>query len=825
MPDTQLYCPSDARKAVVRAEGALNGIEYLEVLDNEIRGSPLPQQTLLAHCFRPVTGLGQQNVRIDGGVRVRNVHVVWAFPANAVPTTPADLLAPPERAYIAALTHPERVLVVRTDSPGDFSTYTLRLVNSPSVATPPAGFDTLLATVDFSFKVDCPSDFDCAPPRTCTTPVSDAPPLNYLAKDYASFRRLMLDRLALLVPEWREDSAADLGITLVEVLAYAADHLSYEQDAIASEAYLGTARRRASVRRHARLVDYPVHEGSNARAWIAFEVQGALLGTPQHPVLPRSTLVLSPGGDRVATVRPSNLARALSTQPVVFETLEPAVLLKESRNAISFYTWRDPDCCLPRGATRATLVGSAAELALHAGDVLIFEEVRGPDSGRAEDADPLHRHVVRLDAAPLERTDPPSTTPVLDISWYAEDALPFSMCLREVTVPGGGTAPVSVARANVVLADHGLTVPDEPLVPDQVPAERRYRPLVARRGLTQAMPFDRKLAQSQPAATVTRVVPESVRPAIEAHGEFQAWSPQRDLLSSGRFAPDFVVETEDDGRAYLRFGDDVLGRRPAPGARFTATYRVGTGPGGNVGAEALARVVTDVDGIRAVRNPLPAVGGTAPESIERVRLNAPEAFRAQQRAVTADDYALAAQTHPRVLRGAASRRWTGSWYTWFVTLDRVGGQPVDAVFRDDAQRFLDRFRLAGYDLEIDGPVMVALDIKLSICVASDYIRANVRQALLDAFGSVDGPSGRGFFHPDNFTFGQPVYLSRVLAKAMAVPGVVWVQPVRFQRWGGVPEGELVQGALTPGRLEIARLDNDPNAPENGRLELDMQGGL
>ena len=45
--------------------------------------------------------------------------------------------------------------------------------------------------------------------------------------------------------------------------------------------------------------------------------------------------------------------------------------------------------------------------------------------------------------------------------------------------------------------------------------------------------------------------------------------------------------------------------------------------------------------VTGVRNPLPAEGGLAPESIEQARLNAPSAFRTQERAVTPDDYAAA----------------------------------------------------------------------------------------------------------------------------------------------------------------------------------------
>ena len=67
---------------------------------------------------------------------------------------------------------------------------------------------------------------------------------------------------------------------------------------------------------------------------------------------------------------------------------------------------------------------------------------------------------------------------------------------------------------------------------------------------------------------------------------------------------------------------------------------------------------------------------------------------------------------------------------------------------------------------------------------------------------------------------------------MEVPGVRWLdleqdpaKPTRFQRWGEPPHGELAAGQIDMDRLEIARLDNDPNAPENGKLEFIMQGGL
>ena len=88
------------------------------------------------------------------------------------------------------------------------------------------------------------------------------------------------------------------------------------------------------------------------------------------------------------------------------------------------------------------------------------------------------------------------------------------------------------------------------------------------------------------------------------------------------------------------------------------------------------------------------------------------------------------------------------------------------------------------------------------------------------------PDGRrGLFHPDNLTFDQDVYLSTIYAAAQAVEGVESVTVTTFQRLDQPDPMPLQSGVIELGRLEIARLDNDPNRPENGRVAFVMQGGL
>jgi hypothetical protein len=742
------------------------------------------------------------NVVITGGVRITGIKAVTANATN-------------------------NVLTVTVSAAGDYSTYTLSIVTGPNNSAPPTGFDPQLSSVDFTFKVECPSDFDCKAVDTCLPPVFPAPQIDYLAKDYASFRRLILDRMAQVMPEWQETNPADIGIALVELLAYAGDQLSYYQDAVATEAYLGTARQRISVRRHARLLDYLMHDGCNARAYVFLQ---AAAGPGQ--AVPHGTLLLTQTNAPRGRISQDLVQSALDQRSQAFQTLFDLTAHAEL-NQINFYTWSDDQCCLPQGATEATLVDSGARALLNVGDLLLFEEIIGPATGFPEDADPAHRQVVRLTKVLAGQQDPLNGTKIVEIAWDPADALLFPVCISAVV----GTTAVTnlcIARGNIVLVDHGFTEPAETL-PDVGAISGPYRPELQNPGLTFLVPYDDAAARLLPAIGILIQDVREALPAISLSESGSLWSPRRDLLSSSNNAPDFVVEMKDDGTAKLRFGDGILGASPVSG--LVATYRTGNGTTGNVGAEAIAHVVFTptslLTGIVSVRNPLPSLGGIDPETLDEVRQFAPWAFRTQERAVTEADYADVAQRDPEVASARATLRWTGSWYTMFVTVERVGGQSVDDPFRGRIRNFLETYRLAGYDLEIEAPKFIPLDIAFSVCVAPGYFRSTVKQALLEVFSNRILPNGQlGFFHPDNFTFGQSVYLSRIVATAMGVQGVRWVDtndkppsPNHFQRLGEVSHGETAAGKIAMARLEIARLDNDPSQPENGKIDFFMEGGL
>ncbi|HET6214798.1 MAG TPA: hypothetical protein VFE14_18165, partial [Micromonosporaceae bacterium] len=174
-PDLPVLCVDDERRRdIAEATSTFNGIDWVEV-------DPADQKKLYVGFLHPLPGqsgeipaggspLDPANVVVLGGERITGVRTLTAISAG-------------------------HVLTVTVDRAGDFSPYVLRLVRSTVDHRAPVGFDPALSAQRFSFKANCASLLDCKPESGEPPVVPPAgPPIDYLAKDYEGFRRLMLDR-------------------------------------------------------------------------------------------------------------------------------------------------------------------------------------------------------------------------------------------------------------------------------------------------------------------------------------------------------------------------------------------------------------------------------------------------------------------------------------------------------------------------------------------------------------------------------------------------------------------------------------------------------
>lgn len=526
-----LVCRDELRREFVRRAGR-NGLDHVEVSDDH-------RTLTVSFLAKAPAGLGPGNITITGGQRVTGI------------TALAVRLCADDDPEI------DDCIQITVSQPGDASCYQLCLVEADAqgrpTGVPLAGMDPRYTCIGFSFMAGCSTGLDCAAAQACPPQTVAEPDLSYLAKDYASFRQLLTDRLALIMPSWTETHEPDLGVAIVELLSWVGDELSYYQDAVGTEAYLQTARLRISARRHLTLIDYRLHDGCNARTWVCVEVSGSGPVTLQPGdiafITPPDTAVPGPA------LLWSGLNAADPGSYQVFEPVIPGeVVIYPAHSEMYFWTWGDGQCCLPAGATAATLAdawagelpapdtGAAGErpraLHLATGDVIIIEEIAGPLTGAAADADPRHRQAVRLTAVE-QAVDPLFGQPIVNVQWNKADALTFPVCLSSLNSSDcTPVCPVSVARGNVILADHGhsrtacggrpetLTVPQPAPSPGPcqgpyqpgppVTAQAPYEPALAQSPVTQCQPFPDPDAVARRQAHALEAIPGAVLAAVRA---------------------------------------------------------------------------------------------------------------------------------------------------------------------------------------------------------------------------------------------------------------------------------------------------------------------
>jgi hypothetical protein len=769
----------------------LNGIDFVEIASSD-------QQTLRVHFLNAVAVAGTvTNPQITGG---ETIPTVAAKPINNGTDWSADAEGRP-------------ILTLTTVVAGDFSFYTLSLTS--------AVLDPFYSQSVFTFKANCPSTLDCEPVTPpCPLPAGNPPPFEYLAKDFLSFRQALLDFSALRYPQWQERSEADFGMMFLESLAGLADDLSYTQDRVATEATLATATQRRSIVRHARLVDYEPRTATSATVSLQLNVtNGTITVVPGVAVSGTG-----PAGENIVFEIGTGLADT-TIYRVNFVWNRP----------IQPYFWDQSQACLKAGATEMWVLGH--NFNFFPGQQLLL------DTQAQSSADPPIREFVNV-ASANEEVDPL----FLDAS---HNPTAVTHIVLEAAVASNHDLTRTAVAGNILPATQGQRL-KESFAIDTPPVINPTMPLaIVRAGPNSTpsspVPIYQYTLASPPLVWLAADAQSEPLPEISLLGTPPAdaqsqWPWLRNLLVAETFQDAFTLDRasfipiaknsdgtvsydyDGDNGDTVRFGDDIFGTIPASGTVFDVTYRVGAGATGNLPAGSITN--TNAAFLTSVTNPFAAAGGADEEPDATVQRLAPQAFRAVLfNAVRPADYEAAAETLPWVERAGTVYRWTGSWLTVFTTADPKGGTPITTQEQLQLVQLLDRRRLAGYESYVLSPQYVSLDLKIHVCAEDTAFRSDVEAALLNALSAVRNVDGTtGFFYPDNFTFGQPLERSALEAAIQKANGVAGVVSIRYRQRGLTVNYLRMQDEVTVGPAQIIQVDNDPSKPENGSLDLVVDGG-
>jgi hypothetical protein len=823
-----------------------------------------PNQTTLLVFFHPAKTKNAQ--QILGTVQPAQIRIFSPSGGELLPVVPLDPATAPAWATIDG----RRVLRVVAAVPGDFSRYRFR-IDHPLI-------DPYFQEADFSFKANCPSLLDCAPPaHECPDESWVDYPVNYLARDFWSFRQALLDFASERHPEWQDRLEADFGVMLAELMSAMGDEFAWIQDRIAREASFENASQRRSLRRHARLVDYHVHDGLGASTWLDFTV--TVDGTVHAGAQVWESVLRGVESDPQKRLRASRsifeVGRGVASGHRLF--LPPGDLynLRFNANELSPYQWDADQTCLPVGSTFLHLQDH------HAAD-LPLEDVSDP-------AVPVKWVVLRTRPAdravaprtwlvPLVRVvdevDPLFASPITRIEWAPDFATPFEMEYASLVLRGNIVPATAGETLRERFQIQPLLAPANPVLPYPVerqgpllnvsPADAAGQKITGQPQLNPALLFtlpgaeDRDLVwrglSTDAAAPELRLFEQGpvgstewdwkrsfvgVNSSLSDDTHFMlddgAWrrvAGYRRVDSTGT-VQEFVHTDYASGRGMtIRFGDGDFGRTPDPTALFDVIYRLGKGRADNVAAGSL----TDFDPaaidpgnqglVDEVTNPFDVVDAVAAQTAAEVRQVAPEAFRAVTfRAVRPEDYAEALERLEWVQRAGARFRWTGSWLTVFATPDPKGSFALTEKQEGELAAQLDRFRLAGREAWGRKPIFATIDLEIHVCVEPFAFVGDVVAAVLEVlFGRRGLHPLIGFFSPDQFTFGTPLDRSRLEAAIQAVPGVRAVETIRIRRRGWFDWRDFTETALSVGSNEIIRVENRPEFPERGAVRIVPHGG-
>ncbi len=795
------------------------------------------------------------------------LQVHFHIKRDAPPATPRNILTGLTKEQIVV--HPALINVEEVDTDKDtVAVESIQWIESDTVleitTKASGGFENFKLYIDdirvddfyndvlFSFKANCESHLDCKQAEhECFDEDEVDFPIDYQAKDFWSFRRALLDFASLRYQDWQDRAEADAGVMLAEVMSALGDELSFYQDRVAREAYLETATQRRSLRHIARLVDYEIHEGLAASTWLDITVNEAESGSIPAGA---DVWVESDKSGNVYFEVGRGLADSINDE---------AFAVDSAINSLTPHIWDEDVTCLPVGATELYING------VHKAN-LPFNDTVDDDipcrwmvlkTNPENSAITARRQLVCVIDI-TEHTDPLVDDPGCDtditrLVWQEAQSLPFEMELDTLKVRGN-IIPASAGKQAEVVFVTGAEVGD--LVPGLTDLQKAdVGRSVERIGADDTIMHLFTLPSSEepplcwlgdgakdgvPEVYLTEVTWDGSNWQNISGGE---WEWTRSFLGENASQADDEHYTLEDGTwrrvvgyrrvgkevvhydyassdgKTLRFGDDAFGRIP-DNKIFKVHYRLGNGKVGNVAANTLVHFSQGtLSFVASIDNPFPVENGQDAETSEEAKQLAPEAFRAvTYRAVREEDYREAAERLDWVQRAGAQFRWTGSWQTAFVTPDPLGAVNVNETQREALATQIDRFRQAGREAVVSDPVYADIDLKITICVQPHAYPAQVESRVMRALTG----SGKktGFFSEDNFTFGTPLRRSQLEATIQQVPGVKAANSITIRRRGYFSWKPLVGLYYPVNTYEVIRLENNPDKPEQGTLQLIMEGG-
>jgi hypothetical protein len=618
------------------------------------------------------------------------------------------------------------------------------------------------------------------------------PAIDYTSRDYSAIRSDLLNAIPVRLPNWTSQDPSDFGVVLVELFAYVGDLLNFYIDRIANEVFLSTATQRSSVIKMAELIDYQPIGNQAASTNVTFTIPS---GNASAVAIPAGTQVSTQGIGSVAPVvfeTQSNLNIYGQFPVLVSQTTYGtgasglAILLTQPFDGVSETVtisgniWTNSvfasvtatsstaiAITVPSGfAIPTNGVGTTVSIPINgSATAFTYSSTTGSSVtptliGVSPNPTGAVGKIATITFGSLTGVGPTNEYYIIGNTLYFGNGIngnePGNGIVISITYKG----PVNYS--GTVLAIQGQTVTEQMAVSSGAP--------------NQSYP----LVQSP-------IINGTVSVTVNSGGNnLVPWVFFTHLGDAGPLDLAFTTATDENGAVNVIFGDGVTGSIPSLGAILTATYRIGGGTSGNVGANTITQILTSgaTPVGTLVLNSLAALGGADPEDLNHIRINAPRSLRALNRAVTLEDYATLAVQGMGGGRAAAQAQ-TSSVISLYINPPAGFYLNMSQLLNDvnsygnlltnsGNTGFLDTKKMANSSIVILPPTYlsgigyVPVNFNIGVNVASNYSQSVVLAAVYSALSNT---SQTGLLDFPQVDFGMILPLSLVYTTLFQVPGV------------------------------------------------------
>lgn len=172
----------------------------------------------------------------------------------------------------------------------------------------------------------------------------------------------------------------------------------------------------------------------------------------------------------------------------------------------------------------------------------------------------------------------------------------------------------------------------------------------------------------------------------------------------------------------IEFGDGLKGKIPVSYVNgITATYRIGGGVIGNVSANSVTELESDIDYVEYTFNLEPTILGHDKEDLESIKEKAPSSFRARDRLVTLSDYReLLLNNFYDFLDISAKVDTSNKKLVHIYYCLREPNTPIDSKMLEEVTEFITDRCMIGTSFDINLYSLQPVNIEGVLYVDSDY---------------------------------------------------------------------------------------------------------